>query len=855
MNREFDHSGNMDVNRGTRVYMTDASDFGDAFEQSASPFTITRRQPIYQPEPSPFYVMEPAWQPEFEPNFTNQPYQEPLPDQMQSYTIETPLPGYPEGGYDSSTAPGQIGEQAFQAFLSDYSSPPQPGPPAYRTYTIELPKEDEDTPVMPLMTEDVDETASRGPIGMQDFVAYAPESTGASAVYDNDRSLPFHPFDMDEHPLIASRTPTSENTASSMRTPGIHGNKAADVRRMNRQNNMDALRLHDQSPGAAQGTIRDNRQQTGVQQSSQLPDSYQLAVPLSALPAIRILRDGGGHFTQTMEIPLLGSELIQRADTQYGVFVEIDNRLPGDLLPSATEQVFGMTEMDGVQADTAQQVSADPGGHFSQTMEIPLLGSELIRRADTNYGVFVEIGTPQPEKELSPEQEEDGPVVQDGPRIEGHREIDSPTMRRVKGTGKRRQSPPFMKVSYDELQDEDLVDDEEYWYQETNRLLKAGYEDMAQPAGHTFRQLLKRIFSARLITFLLLSVILFTPVALFSYVFHVVHLEMDGEDAITFISRQTEVAAILLDAGYEMRPADRYELYETAGTFYLHLERSARVVVVSDGREYEHYVMDKTVGQAIDELGIVLGEDDELSMPIDTVLSEGDFIEVFRVRYETEQRLETVEWKEIDKPSVLLREGDRRVMNPGRGQDGEAMRTYTIKYVNDEKTGEVITEEIFTKYPTNVVTLVGSKEHPLSHFEGNEFSDIQIVDNKPEQYEWMMVRGRCTAYSFSPGTFGASGMYLFQGFVAVNDNVIPLGSLMYITSADGSFIYGWAVAADVGTAMYEGYVDVDCFFETYQESVLFGVHYLNVYIVKQLTQGELQKYAANEGMFRRRVPS
>ena len=55
--------------------------------------------------------------------------------------------------------------------------------------------------------------------------------------------------------------------------------------------------------------------------------------------------------------------------------------------------------------------------------------------------------------------------------------------------------------------------------------------------------------------------------------------------------------------------------------------------------------------------------------------------------------------------------------------------------------------------------------------------------------------------------------------------------------------------------MMAGYVDIDLFFETYTESALFGKHSMNVYVVKQLTQGELEQYAAVEGMFRNRVPA
>jgi len=98
-------------------------------------------------------------------------------------------------------------------------------------------------------------------------------------------------------------------------------------------------------------------------------------------------------------------------------------------------------------------------------------------------------------------------------------------------------------------------------------------------------------------------------------------------------------------------------------------------------------------------------------------------------------------------------------------------------------------------------------------------------------------------------------MYMRQGFVAVNTDVIPYGSLLYITSADGSFTYGWAVAADVGEAMMDGRVDIDCFFESYNESCYFGKKLMNIYVVEQLTQEELEDYVANRAMFTERVPT
>ena len=90
--------------------------------------------------------------------------------------------------------------------------------------------------------------------------------------------------------------------------------------------------------------------------------------------------------------------------------------------------------------------------------------------------------------------------------------------------------------------------------------------------------------------------------------------------------------------------------------------------------------------------------------------------------------------------------------------------------------------------------------------------------------------GKATAY-YSRGGNGASGLGLGYGTVAVDPDVIPYGTLLYITSADGRFVYGYALATDTGIALQDGRVLVDLFYETYAESVANGAINVNVYVV------------------------
>ena len=94
-----------------------------------------------------------------------------------------------------------------------------------------------------------------------------------------------------------------------------------------------------------------------------------------------------------------------------------------------------------------------------------------------------------------------------------------------------------------------------------------------------------------------------------------------------------------------------------------------------------------------------------------------------------------------------------------------------------------------------------------------------------------MLSGKTTAYYAAAGAGTASGRKAQYGVVAVNPNVIPYGTRLYICSADGRTVYGYAIAADTGTTLMAGTVLVDLFYNTYAQCCWFGAKQMNVYIL------------------------
>ena len=123
-----------------------------------------------------------------------------------------------------------------------------------------------------------------------------------------------------------------------------------------------------------------------------------------------------------------------------------------------------------------------------------------------------------------------------------------------------------------------------------------------------------------------------------------------------------------------------------------------------------------------------------------------------------------------------------------------------------------------------------------------EGGDFPLDENGvPLGYTQVLTGQKATGYSARDGAYGAA-VYssarshpdvgeCVAGTVAVNPNVIPYGTRMYIRTPDGKFVYGYAIANDTGTGMMQGVVSVDLFYDTYTESLLNSVRYVDIYIL------------------------
>ena len=301
---------------------------------------------------------------------------------------------------------------------------------------------------------------------------------------------------------------------------------------------------------------------------------------------------------------------------------------------------------------------------------------------------------------------------------------------------------------------------------------------------------------------------------------------------------------------------DKVTVEETGPIQTVEVERAANYYLSADGSVREIRALPteiKTAQDLLNKANVKLNKDDIIEPSLDSAIAEGDTVKITRIVYRTVTETETIPGVAIERMTPVLRSGRTYAINQNNQADGEKEVVYKEKYVDGVLESREEISSTVIKEPTDYILLVGANI-AASPINGAQYTDIQILNGVPAEYS-AVYSGRCTAYNFRKGSYGASGMYLSQGMVAVDPSLIPYGSLLYITNSDGSFVYGWAIAADYCEASAAGDAVVDLFFDTYRECTLFGARSLNVYVVKQLTQSDLSQYVAKEGMFRNRVPA
>lgn len=317
-----------------------------------------------------------------------------------------------------------------------------------------------------------------------------------------------------------------------------------------------------------------------------------------------------------------------------------------------------------------------------------------------------------------------------------------------------------------------------------------------------------------------------------------VFLEADGTRRMVDLLDGT-VADVLLQAGVTLGAEDTVTpAIETPleNGMRIRVARYIQVTVTADGETASHNVAAKSFGEALEGAGVVLGDEDrilvetedgEKAVEAEDFVESGAQIRVVRIRTEEVTETETVPYRTTYEDSDEMYEGETETKV--EGAEGEKKVTYKITYADGEQESRKPVREEILEEAKDAVVVRGTMQRADSA-SGSAGSFVDASGNTVS-YEYSLS-GSCTAYYAEPGAVTSIGATPQVGYVAVDPNRIPYGSLLYITSPYGTWDYGYCYAMDTGGAAMAGDIVADLYYDTLEDCSAFGRRDMTVYVIR-----------------------
>ena len=306
----------------------------------------------------------------------------------------------------------------------------------------------------------------------------------------------------------------------------------------------------------------------------------------------------------------------------------------------------------------------------------------------------------------------------------------------------------------------------------------------------------------------------------------------DHANAVYILTGPEDAAIVLNEEEVREGEMSSQLVYLSSGQsgYDMALTAGQEVTVTHDGSTVTAKARSETVAELLERLHITPSPLEMVAVDLDedsaelTIASELTY-------YDQVEEPATYETVRVANPS--LPKGTEKVVQ--EGADGVRTSIYEVVWSGGEEISRQFVEELESTAVNEVVeygTAVASTRAGVASVSKNADGSGILTLTDGTTLNFSGVKSM-TATAYTAGHGGAdyttaTGTLVKVGTVAVDKNVIPLGTKMYIVAADGSVVYGTAVAADTGV---RGNI-VDLYYDTYQQCINFGRRTCNVYILE-----------------------
>jgi 3D (Asp-Asp-Asp) domain-containing protein len=282
---------------------------------------------------------------------------------------------------------------------------------------------------------------------------------------------------------------------------------------------------------------------------------------------------------------------------------------------------------------------------------------------------------------------------------------------------------------------------------------------------------------------------------------------------------------------------------EESNSAEIQILRAFRITVIDANVKTEYEINRGTVADLLSREEIAVGENDIMSASMSDELYDAMRIVIDRVSYEEKVVSEIISCKTVKIETDELLKGETKTVTAG--SDGIREVTTRLTYINGELVSSDRVGEVITTPVINRVVQVGTraeKKESKTAAASNSMAKTPANISEPKSLTFTDSAGRTvsytkkltgkgTAYTAPVGAKTATGRVAEMGIVAVDPNVIPYGTRLYITSKDGRLVYGYALAADTGAALRRGDALVDVYYDSEARCRTFGRRDVVVYIL------------------------
>ena len=309
----------------------------------------------------------------------------------------------------------------------------------------------------------------------------------------------------------------------------------------------------------------------------------------------------------------------------------------------------------------------------------------------------------------------------------------------------------------------------------------------------------------------------------------------DGEKTHKVHTLSTDVSDAITVAGFS---SDKYRVLSVNAAnniTNIALAYTFPVYITVGDKTVEVNAIESTVDEILKNAGYSVDQYDMVEPSLDTVISDTTYIDYTNIDYVAGSYTETIPCTVKTVYSSKLNEGTTTLTE---GKDGSQQVNYTAKIVNGVTVETVVNSTVTLSAAVNGTKTIGTKKAAVTTSENvksistlNEPFTIELDANgNPVNFK-KHITVQATAYTYT-GNKCSTGVAPQPGYIAVNPNVIPYGTKMYIKSSDGNYIYGYAVAADTGGFIKSRPNNVDLFMSSKAACSAFGRRNVEIYILE-----------------------